>query len=452
MNALQGRFRARLAVEWLEDRNLLSLYTFTPIADTDGDLSSFGRAPALNNLGLVAFTAKNSNGIDNVYTGDGMVRTTIGGPSSSDETLDLYPSVNDSGTAAFVLRSSQTERIVDGNGGPLTTLYQRGDFGFFSFGPAALNQSGVVAFWTSTYILSIPEEVMAGDGGEPTRIDRSESFGFTTFGTAPSLNDAGTVAYSYMFRGPTSENAIKIGAGEKPTTLYSDHGDFFSSFGNPVVNATQTVAFYATLKAGNTGIFQGDGGPVTIIAKSGGAFTSFGTAPSQNNPGAVAFFATLRDGRSGIFTGPNPDGDQVIRTGDNLLDSQVDELGFFRQGLNDNGQVAFFAHLSNGRSGIFRADPIGTTFGPQLVGLWATGEMQPRALATSAGADSIPSSTQPSFIRPATGGDIGLVSGVASDLQDSPSLMASSSSRDAAVDALFQDADQGWGWLSIRTR
>jgi hypothetical protein len=35
----------------------------------------------------------------------------------------------------------------------------------------------------------------------------------------------------------------------------------------------------------------------------------------------------------------------------------VTNLGFFREGLNDAGQVAFYASLADGTQGIFRADP-----------------------------------------------------------------------------------------------
>jgi hypothetical protein len=69
----------------------------------------------------------------------------------------------------------------------------------------------------------------------------------------------------------------------------------------------------------------------------------------------VAFLANLRGGGSGIFLGP--EAEEVIATGDPLLGSTVTGLSFFRDGLNDAGQVAFLATLADGRRVIVRADP-----------------------------------------------------------------------------------------------
>jgi hypothetical protein len=62
----------------------------------------------------------------------------------------------------------------------------------------------------------------------------------------------------------------------------------------------------------------------------------------------------------GIFTGPDPVGNKVISVGDSLFGSIVRNLGFFRDGLNNQGQIAFFASFADGTQGIYRADPITT--------------------------------------------------------------------------------------------
>ena len=97
---------------------------------------------------------------------------------------------------------------------------------------------------------------------------------------------------------------------------------------------------------------------MTLIADTSGPFSDFLDAyfPGINKANQVAFVATLRAGGSGIFTGPDPLADKVIATGDPLLGSTVVRLGFFR-GLNDAGQIAFWATLANGSGGWFRADP-----------------------------------------------------------------------------------------------
>ena len=73
--------------------------------------------------------------------------------------------------------------------------------------------------------------------------------------------------------------------------------------------------------------------------------------------GEVAFEATLRSGRVGILTGPDA-ADEVLATGDLLFDSRVISLSFLRGGLNDGGEIAFFARFADGNRGIFRATPV----------------------------------------------------------------------------------------------
>ncbi len=87
-------------------------------------------------------------------------------------------------------------------------------------------------------------------------------------------------------------------------------------------------------------------------------FFGFESEPAINNLGMVAFVATLDTGGRGIFTGADPVADKVIRVGDALDGSTVSILRFFIHGLNDGGQLAFRAGLADGRSGVYRADPV----------------------------------------------------------------------------------------------
>jgi hypothetical protein len=76
-----------------------------------------------------------------------------------------------------------------------------------------------------------------------------------------------------------------------------------------------------------------------------------------NEQGTVAFEAGLDAGSQGIFIGSDPVTDKVIATGDSLFGSTVTSLKFVSAGLNNRQQIAFFATLDDGTSGIFRADP-----------------------------------------------------------------------------------------------
>ena len=81
----------------------------------------------------------------------------------------------------------------------------------------------------------------------------------------------------------------------------------------------------------------------------------------------------------------------MIATGDALFGSSVTELHFFRQGLNDAGQVAFVARLDDGTSGIYRADPE---------------EQSPRAAPGRAAAERHPTRVEPSALAGSRIGDV----------------------------------------------
>ena len=76
--------------------------------------------------------------------------------------------------------------------------------------------------------------------------------------------------------------------------------------------------------------------------------------------------ANLDAGGTGIFTGPDIIDNKLIGQGDALLGSTIghptlpfltDNVGFFRDGLNDSGELAFWARLIDGREAIVRATP-----------------------------------------------------------------------------------------------
>jgi hypothetical protein len=93
-------------------------------------------------------------------------------------------------------------------------------------------------------------------------------------------------------------------------TLIADSSSpIFAGFGPtafgvaPAINAAGTVAFYADLDGGGSGIFTGLGGVTTPIALTSGIFNSFERGPAINLAGTVAFRATLDTGGGGVFTG-----------------------------------------------------------------------------------------------------------------------------------------------------
>ncbi len=70
----------------------------------------------------------------------------------------------------------------------------------------------------------------------------------------------------------------------------------------------------------------------------------------------MAFRADLTVSGKGIFVGPDPVVNKVILTGDSLNGSTVTNLSFSKKGLNNLGQIAFYAELADGTRGIFQAE------------------------------------------------------------------------------------------------
>ncbi len=98
-------------------------------------------------------------------------------------------------------------------------------------------------------------------------------------------------------------------------------------------------------------------GQLSTVADSAAGFASFGAA-SINDPGQLAFLASLNGGGTGIFDGPDTTADKIIATGDTLDGSTIISLAFGREGLNDQGQITFWAELANGQQGVFVANPV----------------------------------------------------------------------------------------------
>ncbi|WP_349262949.1 PEP-CTERM sorting domain-containing protein [Allocoleopsis sp.] len=106
-----------------------------------------------------------------------------------------------------------------------------------------------------------------------------------------------------------------------------------------------------------TSILTSDGTTTTTIADTSGSFRSLLT-PSINDKNTVAFFAELNSGERGIFPWSDSVVDRVIAIGDPLFGSVVEYLGFSRAGLNNSGQIAFSATLTDGTQGIYLATPV----------------------------------------------------------------------------------------------
>jgi len=349
-------------------------YKFTKIADTAGDFSDFfNNAPALNDNGVVTFSAKLDSGPSGVFTGEGTGTTTIADSSGDFNIFDfISPSLSDSGVLAFkvffdaggnaIVRSDRTTPIAR------NSLFK---------GHPSINDEGLVAFFQQTSLFI--KDIVVSDGTTTTTIAPTPTTPFSSLGENPSLSDRGAVAFS---------DAVGSGIFRRDGTTDTviARGPLFSLGFFPSLNNEGAVAFFARLDAGGSGIFVGNGTTTTTIADSSNSspFLAFRDAPSINDKGVVAFWASLKmvaGGGHGIFTGPDPVAHKVIAAGDALDGSTVSDLTFGtfgREGLNNAGQVAFRARLVDGRQGIYRADPVPSNVPPDCSAVQATpGTLRP---------------------------------------------------------------------------
>ncbi|MEI2583467.1 calcium-binding protein [Scytonema sp. PRP1] len=336
-------------------------YGFTKIADTSGPFKSFTNypRPAINNTGTVAFAAELDAGGNGIFIGNGKATTTIADTNGPFSFVYSDFSFNNQGTVTFAANvDAGGIGIFVGNGEATSTIADTS--GSFSsvFSPS-INDKGTVAF--QALLDTSGESVFTGNGGALTPIVGT-SDNFVRFSSS-DINAEGTVVYRTLqpSNGTVSLSTYSNGV----ITTVVDNSGSFSSFGdlyldNPSLNDAGTVAFGANLDGGGSGIFTKNDGVITTIADTTGSFARFNFNPSINNSGDVAFLASLdADIRGeGIFTGSDPIADKVIATGDSLFGSTVTNLEFFGEELNDVGQIAFYASLANGTTGIFVANQV----------------------------------------------------------------------------------------------
>jgi hypothetical protein len=364
-------------------------YTFTKVVDSaeDGfDPFSF-ECSAINNRGDIAFrTARVPKRpgpiIQGIYraNADGKKLTTIAEFGGGFDFLGRIPSISDLGEVSFAVSQFserdfvETQSVMRGSGKKPTTIASTaGEFNRFGFEPT-LNNSGVVAFKAeldNIDTFDFENGLFSGQDGKRANITThylSSTSQFSEFGTLsrPSINELGDIAF---------EDPVD---GESASGIFVTEGDGFKTIAaadpniivdRPNLNDSGTVAFHRFFndRAGEE-LVTGNGGPLTVVADTSGPFQSFGfffgfTAPALNNNGDVAFFADLDSGGSGIFVGPDPVADRVIGTGDTLDGLTVTNLRFCDEGLNDSGQLAFQATFDDPsvpdgvRVAIYRATP-----------------------------------------------------------------------------------------------
>lgn len=335
---------------------LEDFYLITKVTDNLSSPFIYFGNPSINNAEMVAFVGHKSGGGESLLTGSGdsiPTLNTIADTSGPLSDFGLTPAINDAGTVAFwALADAGGQAILTYNGGQFTFVAIAGSpYPFKGLGlTPAINNAGTVAFiafgdagWTGVLTSSSGQPP-----GEYTTVADNQGF-FSQFGlTGPVISDSGTVA----FKGWTDAgwHGVFTSSSGSLYTIKDTSDGSFDFLGKPSISQSGAIAFVAQGSTGWNAILTGSG---STVVSNGGQFASFGGV-SVNNAGMVAFLGYLDAGGHGIFTS---EGKKVIQTGDPLDGSTVTFLGLSHQGFNDNGVVAFYAELANGRRGIYRAAP-----------------------------------------------------------------------------------------------
>jgi hypothetical protein len=348
-------------------------YTFIKIADSAiEEFDPFSMAaPSLSDMGHVAFTAQvvDKSGTRVLRTGPALALpfATIVDSGLDPEVAGVFDnvSVNNSGQVSFwaTISGPIDERILRGDGGPLTTIAQASDDDLFSFMSVvtSINDAGVVAWQGELNQPGFPQGLYMGDGGKVDIIFSTASSSFTSSFAGPAINEAGQIAFRASSTTSGGEAVFRYDGADSFVTIVQGDGKFSSVFDDePDINNAGRVAVKGRGTDISTEYFiVGDGTAtaVAVVSTEGPLESIFGTA--INDADQIAFVGNFDDFTTqGIFTGPDLVKDRVIGTGDMIDGAAVTGLSMYREGLNNSGQIAFVAQLDDGRGVIVVASPV----------------------------------------------------------------------------------------------
>lgn len=323
-------------------------FTFTKVADSTGSFVPQS-SPALNNNGTVAFIAD----LEQFYH-QGLFTVTDGSVTKIADTYGSFGSfetfaINDSGLVAFGAESDERiQGIFTSSGGVITPIISASEPFSSDLSGLDLNESDTVAFFKRSGPSGEDiEGIYTSLNGTLTPVLTTFEFGsFAGIPLFPAINDGGTVAFA-------SGGGLVTTNGGGTYTSVIDPSSFISLDSFVSINNSGTVVFGGDFTTGGGGVFTARNGSVTTIATTNDTFLDFYNL-AINDRGTVVFSAEIGGG-AGLFTGSDPINDKVIAVGDEFFGSTITYLSFSREGLNDFDQIAFYAQLANGTSGIYLA-------------------------------------------------------------------------------------------------
>ena len=329
-------------------------YTFTRIADTTDDAGLNGvNCVGMSNTGtvIVVFVPSGSPRAQ-LWKGDGSTFSQV-----APAIVSLCASINRLDETAYLIAidgSPGTYQLVRNSAGTLAPLASTPVLNPSLTHHPALSDGGNAVFVSAS---TAGPGIRVAPAG-PIVYDPAVDPAFTTFASPVSMNDSSTVVFGAsngagtrgIYRGsaaPLIETGDAVSGGTIGIGLQA-----------PLINNAGTVAFIGTLTGGGTvsGVFTTSDG-VTVARVAPPPADGIGGSFSLNNAGIVAYRKVSGLG-SGLSLGRPGAVDTPVISYDGSLDgSALRGVFVWPESLNDNGQIAFWAELADGRRGVYRADP-----------------------------------------------------------------------------------------------
>lgn len=347
--------------------------------------------PSINNAGQVAFYGRSASLPLGLYVGNaGGIAPIFTPPTGQGIQFGDYPVINSSGQVAyetFALLSS--DGVYVGSTSGITTVVDMQHSGQFRSYGHSLADDGTL--YLSSFYDPIPfnepsvkyihQWNASGPLSQLDTLTQPPLSAFFDIATTAS-SDNGALAYAWQSPNLLQRQIVRVQDGIRTVVATTNVPGQFESF---AINNDGLVALVAPADAfgSRKGVYLADGITTKQVALTDiqGPFNRLGNV-SINNDGSLAFLAGLLDGGDytnppgsggsgglgggqeyverweGLFTGPDLEDDLVIRTGQLLDGLRLSTLRFGTNGLNDLGQIAFYAEFTDGSAAQYIATPV----------------------------------------------------------------------------------------------
>jgi hypothetical protein len=329
-------------------------YLFERIADTYSgifsQLSQYDR-PWINDNGDV-FIHGTVEGMEGIYRTDGSSLTTVVDTTGQIQSFQRY-SVNNFGEVAGVATLDSGVQAIYMADGIQTTIISEAGGEIRGFGAVTdINDSGQVAYHA---ILDATGKrmVMRYDGESITEMTIQESEIVPDL-NGIAINESGHVAFEAALAHRTTGICLADGTNVSVLTSMNLDTDGYLIKPDVSMNANGKIAFYATSASGSV-VFALENQDPKAFVDTQGSFKSF-VFPLINDADQIIFEGTLDDGPWGIFSGPDPLQDKVIKKGDVIGGTTLDNVRIGRGALNNHGQIVFWAYCRAGEE-VYVATP-----------------------------------------------------------------------------------------------